>query len=113
MRQTVDKILDSLSGADEALHPLSTSTLKTETTKCYETLVSIHKSIRRHVKADEKSYFVNHNEHGGRKILRNLDTSTRIYSASHVRRQTPSNLEYLFRKHINLLTNILERNIID
>jgi hypothetical protein len=54
MRQTGNKILDYLSGVDEALHPLSTSTLKTEKTNCYETLVSIHKSIRRHVKADEK-----------------------------------------------------------
>jgi len=41
MRQTGNKILDSLNGADEALHPLSTWTLKTDTTNCYETLVSI------------------------------------------------------------------------
>jgi hypothetical protein len=57
-----NKILDSLNGAGEALHPLSTSTLKTETRNCYETLVSIHKSIRRHVKADEKIYLVDHHE---------------------------------------------------
>lgn len=86
MRQTGKKNLDSLSGADEALHPLSTSTLKTKTKNCYETLVSIHKSIRRHVKADEKSYFVDYYEHGGSTLHRNVDTSTRIYTPSHVRR---------------------------
>ena len=92
---------------------LSTSTLKMETTNCYETLVSIHKSIQRHVKAEEKSYFVDHHEHGRTKLPRNVDTSTRIYTASHVRRQTPSSLEYLFRKHTNLMTTILEGIIID
>jgi len=113
VRQTGNKILDSLSGADEVLHPLSISTLKTETINCYETAVSIHKSTRRHVKEDEKCYFVDHHEHGGSKLLRNVDTSIRIYTPSHVRRQTLSNLEYLFRKHINLMTNVEEGNIID
>jgi hypothetical protein len=42
MRQTGKINLDSLSGVDEALYPLSISTLKMETTNCYETLVSIH-----------------------------------------------------------------------
>lgn len=113
MRQTGNKILDSLSGVDEVFHPLSTSTLKTETTNCYETVVSIHKSVRRHGEEDEKSYFVDNHEHGGSKLLRNFDISIRIYAPSHVRRQTLSNLEYLFRKHINLMTNIVEGNIID
>jgi hypothetical protein len=83
MRQTGKKILDSLSSADEDLHSLSTSTFKTETTNCYETLLCIHKSIRRHVKADGKFYFVDYHEHGGGKLLRKVDTSTRINTASH------------------------------
>jgi hypothetical protein len=53
MRETGDKMLDSLIGADKDHHPHSTSTLKTETTNLYEALVIVHKSILRHIKEDE------------------------------------------------------------
>jgi len=56
MRQTGKKILDSLNGADEALSPLHLD-YKDGDNKLLKTLVSIHKSIRRHVKADEKIIF--------------------------------------------------------